>query len=153
MSAGHSWFDLSAVPAGPAKRRAKGLVVTVRGVEWYEPSRVVRNRSGTVTEVTVVESDSKRTYALVDRAVRSVASVRSKRSPKVVREEVREVAAPVMTVVSDTAVKGEIAAAPAIDAGSLARNVDTSWNEQGKGGRPLASYAQRKAAVIAARGW
>lgn len=147
------WFDLSAIPADKPRKRAPGLVVTVRGVEWYQPPKVVRNRSGKAVEVTVVSTDSKRTYSLVDRAVRSVTSVRSKRAPKIVREEVREVAAPVMTVVSDTAVKGEIAAAPAIDAGSLARNVDTSWNEQGKGGRPLASYAQRKVAVIAARGW
>ena len=148
------WFDLSAIPAKPRKRVA-GLVVTTRGVEWYAPPKVVRNRSGKCIEVKAVHSETKTTYTLVDRSVRSVASVRSGprvKAIKLVKELAPEVAAPVMTAPT-TSVKGERDVAPAIVVADLALNPDTSWHEVGKGSRPLRSFAQRKAAVKAARGW
>lgn len=57
MSAPH-WFDLSAIPE-TGRKRATGLTVTVRGIEWYEPAPVTRKRNGQVTVISYGKDGSR----------------------------------------------------------------------------------------------
>lgn len=140
------WFDLSAIPE-TRRRRATGLTVTVRGVEWYEPEPVTRKRASPVTEVRYGK-DGKRVERTFTPALAGGKRAAAK-AARIAEQSVVDVYVSLApAIVNHATLDGTV---------SRAGNAPTSYGGTHDAAtgyeRARPSFAQRKAAMVARRGY